>query len=172
MIRSGAIPAPPVVRSKRWNVSSRRSITPRNAPGMPTGHVSGASGSSSVSVRWSSISSGSKPGRSYLLTNASSGIPRARATWNSCSVCGSTPRAASTRITAQSTAASTRSVSSEKSLCPGVSSRLKTTPSCSKRSTVEVTEIPRRRSSSIQSEVAALRPLRAVTDPASPTAPA
>ena len=104
------------------------------------------------------------PGRSYLFTNAISGMLRARATWNSCSVCGSTPRAASIRITAASTAASTRSVSSEKSLCPGVSSRLKTTPSCSKRSTVEVTEMPRRRSSSIQSDVAARRPRRAVTD--------
>ena len=57
-------------------------------------------------------------------------------------------------------------------MCPGVSSRLKTTPPCSKRSTVEVTEMPRRRSSSIQSDVAARRPRRAVTDPASATAPA
>ena len=139
---------------------------------MPTGQVSGASGSSSASVRWSSISSGSMPGRSYLFTNAISGMPRARATRNSCSVCGSTPRAASIRITAASTAASTRSVSSEKSLCPGVSSRLNTTPPCSKRSTVEETEIPRRCSSSIQSDLAARRPLRAVTEPASATAPA
>ena len=112
------------------------------------------------------------PGRSYLFTNAISGIPRARATWKSCSVCGSTPRAASIRITAESTAASTRSVSSEKSLCPGVSSRLKTTPSCSKRSTVDVTEMPRRCSRSIQSDVAARWPRRAVTEPASATAPA
>ena len=44
--------------------------------------------------------------------------------------------------------------------------------SCSKRSTVEVTEMPRRRSSSIQSDVAAFCPRRAVTEPASPTAPA
>ena len=63
-------------------------------------------------------------------------------------------------------------MSSEKSLCPGVSSRLNTTSSCSKRSTVDVTEMPRRFSTSIQSDVAAFWPLRAVTEPASPTAPA
>jgi hypothetical protein len=46
---------------------------------------------------------------------------------------------------------------SEKSRCPGVSSRLWTMPWCSKRSTVEVTEIPRVRSICIQSEVTARR---------------
>ena len=35
---------------------SRRSITPWKLPGMPTGQVSGTSGSPSVSVRWSTIS--------------------------------------------------------------------------------------------------------------------
>ena len=112
------------------------------------------------------------PGRSYLFTKASSGMPRARATWKSCSVCASTPRAASIRITAQSTAASTRRVSSEKSLWPGVSSRLKTTSSCSKRSAVELTEMPRRCSTSIQSDFAVRRPPRPLTEPASSTAPA
>ncbi len=96
---------------------------------MPTGQLTGIASRSSTLERWSRISSGSMPGRSYLLTNVSSGILRARATSNSRSVCGSTPFAASISITAASTADSTRSVSSEKSLWPGVSSRLKTWPS-------------------------------------------
>ena len=47
---SSARALPPVTRVNWWKVSSRRSITPRNSPGMPTGHVSGASGRPSVSV--------------------------------------------------------------------------------------------------------------------------
>ena len=83
---------------------------------MPTGQVAATGVRPSTLSMWSSISSGSRPGRSYLLTNVISGMLRARATSNRRSVCGSTPFAASSSMTAQSAAASTRSVSSEKSL--------------------------------------------------------
>ena len=138
---------------------------------MPTGQVAATGAMPSTDSTWSSISSGSMPGRSYLLMNVSSGMPRARATSKSRSVCGSTPRAASSSMTAASAALSTRSVSSEKSRWPGVSSRFSTTPPCSKRSTVEETEIPRRRSISMKSDVAALRVRLAPTAPASTSCP-
>ncbi len=166
MSSSGARLAPPAVRVKRWKVPVLRSTTPRKSPGIPTGHVAATGLSPSTDSMWSIISSGSRPGRSYLLTNVISGMLRACATSNRRSVCGSTPFAASSSITAQSAAASTRSVSSEKSLWPGVSSRLKTVEACSKRSTVLVTEIPRRRSMSIQSEVVERRLRRPCTAPA------
>src|SRR3954454_7837619 len=63
-------------------------VHPGSCPGGPTGHVSGASGRPSASVRWSTIPSGSMPGRAYLFTNAISGMLRARATWKSCSPIG------------------------------------------------------------------------------------
>src|SRR3546814_4797530 len=62
------------------------------------------------------------------------------------------PLAASITMTALSTAVSVRYVSSEKSSCPGVSSRLKVIPSFSKVITEDVTEIPRCCSIFIQSE--------------------
>ena len=77
---SGAIVAPRAVRVKRTKLPPSRSSTPRKSPGMPTGHVSGTAAIFSVSSTWSMSSSGSMPGRSYLLTNVMSGIPRARAT--------------------------------------------------------------------------------------------
>ena len=116
---SGAAVAPPAVRVNRWNVPVERSTTPRKSPGMPTGQVAATGAMPSTDSTWSSISSGSMPGRSYLLTNVRSGMPRARATSNSRRVCGSTPRAASSSMTAASAALSTRSVSSEKSRWPG-----------------------------------------------------
>ena len=77
----------------------------------------------------------------------------------------------STMITA-STAAKTRYVSSEKSLWPGVSSKLNTWSRYGNCNTVDEIEIPRSRSSAIQSEVEARPPARAFTAPASCTAPA
>ena len=75
---------------------------------MPTGQVSGV-GRSPISFSISSISSrASCPGRSHLLTTVITGMRRCRHTWKSFSVCGSSPLAASTSITAASTAASTR----------------------------------------------------------------
>jgi hypothetical protein len=56
--------------------------------------------------------------------NVSTGMSRSRHTSNSFSVCGSRPLAASRSITAESTADSTRKVSSEKSAWPGVSNML------------------------------------------------
>ena len=50
----------------------------------------------------------SRPGRSHLFTNVSTGILRERQTSNSLSVCGSRPFAASSSMTAASTAARTR----------------------------------------------------------------
>jgi len=62
-------------------------------------------------------------------------------------------------------------VSSEKSWCPGVSSRLIRKPWCSNCSTELVTEIPRCRSRSIQSEVTCLCAPLAFTAPARWMAP-
>ena len=58
-----------------------------------------------------------------------------------------------------------RYMSSLKSWCPGVSSRLKASPSCSKLITAEDTEIPRSRSTAIQSERTRRRSPRAFTSP-------
>ena len=77
---SGAIVAPRAVRVKRTKPPPSRSSTPRKSPGIPTGQVSGTAAILSVDSTWSMSSSGSMPGRSYLLTNVMSGIPRARAT--------------------------------------------------------------------------------------------
>ncbi len=75
---------------------------------MPTGQVSGV-GTSLICSWISSISArASSPGRSHLLMTVITGMPRALQTRNSFSVCGSRPLAASTSITAASTAESTR----------------------------------------------------------------
>jgi len=75
---------------------------------MPTGHSRGV-GLKPMRVSISSISSsGVCPGRSHLLMTVITGMPRCRHTWNSFSVCGSRPFAASMSITAASTAVSTR----------------------------------------------------------------
>jgi hypothetical protein len=71
----------------------------------------------------SSSSSGSRLGRSILLMNVKSGMRRARQMAKSFFVCGSTPLAASSSMTALSAASSVRYVSSPKSWWPGVSSR-------------------------------------------------
>ena len=85
-----------------------RSSTPWKSPAMPTGQVSGV-GSRPVRSRISSMSCrASRPGRSHLLTTVMTGMPRCRQTSNSFIVCGSRPLAASSSITALSTAASTR----------------------------------------------------------------
>ena len=62
-------------------------------------------------------------------------------------------------------------MSSLKSWWPGVSSRLKASPSCSKLITAEETEMPRSRSIAIQSDRARRRSPRALTSPASWMAP-
>ena len=131
------------------------------------GQKTGAERIPSTSSKLAIKSSGSRPGRSSLLINVKIGIPRWRQTAKSLMVCGSTPRALSISITALSAATSVRYVSSEKSWWPGVSSRFSTQPPYSNWSTVDVIEMPRCFSSSIQSEVACLRFFLAVTDPAS-----
>jgi len=62
-------------------------------------------------------------------------------------------------------------VCSLKSWWPGVSKRLKASPSCSKLITAEDTEMPRSRSIAIQSERTRRRSPRAFTSPASWIAP-
>jgi len=56
-------------------------------------------------------------------------------------------------------------------LWPGVSSRLKASPSCSKLITAEETEMPRARSTAIQPERTHRRSPRALTSPANWIAP-
>ena len=75
---------------------------------MPTGHVAGVGRSPIWASISSSSSSGSRPGRSYLLRNVSTGRRRARHTSNSLSVWVSMPLAVSSTITTASTPASTR----------------------------------------------------------------
>ena len=53
-------------------------------------------------------SSADSPGRSHLLITVITGMPRSAQTLNSLRVCGSSPLPASTSITAESTADSTR----------------------------------------------------------------
>ena len=73
----------------------------------------------------STISNGSRLSRSILLQKVRIGRSRSRHTSKSLRVWLSTPLAPSITITAASTAVSVRYVSSEKSECPGVSTRLK-----------------------------------------------
>src|SRR5207248_1312602 len=73
----------------------------------------------------SSRSKGSRPSRSSLLTKVIIGTSRNRHTSKSLRVCSSMPLAASSTITALSTAVSVRYVSSLKSWWPGLSSRLR-----------------------------------------------
>ena len=75
---------------------------------MPTGHVAGVGRRPIWASISSSSSSGSRPGRSYLLRNVSTGRRRARQTSNSLSVWDSMPLAVSSTITTASTPASTR----------------------------------------------------------------
>jgi hypothetical protein len=70
-------------------------------------------------------------------------------------------------ITAESTAVSTRYVSSEKSAWPGVSSRLMTAVRYGNCNTVDVIEMPLAFSISIQSDTVARRPALPWTAPAS-----
>ena len=101
---------------------------PRNSGPSPSGQFFAYTRSCKVFSISSSNSSGSFAGRSILLTNVKIGIPRIRQISNSFSVCDSMPFAASMTMITESTAISTRYVSSEKSLWPGVSSKLTTHP--------------------------------------------
>ena len=85
-----------------------RSISPRKSPATPTGQFTGAGLSPIRCSISSSSSSGSRPGRSHLFTNVITGTARLRQTSNSFSVCGSSPLAESSNMTAPSTADSTR----------------------------------------------------------------
>ncbi len=99
------------------------------------------------------------------------GTDRNRQTSNSLRVCASIPRAASITMIAESTAVSVRYVSSLKSSCPGVSSRLKVIPPRSNVITLDVTEMPRCCSIFIQSDRARRAWPRAFTSPARWIAP-
>ena len=121
---TGAMYAPPVVRSNKCTCLAKRSNTPLNSAPSPIGQFTGNGLSCSTLSISSSNSIAPFDGRSHLLMNVKIGTPRWRQTSNNFCVCTSMPLAASSTITTASTAVSTRYVSSEKSLCPGVSSRL------------------------------------------------
>ena len=108
------------------NITSRerRSMTPRNCSPLPMGQFTAQGMRPSSDSISSSKLSGSRQGRSILLMKVKIGICRIRQTSNNLRVCGSRPLAASSSITALSAAARVRYVSSEKSWCPGVSSKL------------------------------------------------
>ena len=82
---------------------------------MPTGQLTGETSSCSVSAISSRRSNGSRTSRSSLLMKVVIGTSRRRQTSNSFRVCDSIPLAASSTITAESTAVSVRYVSSLKS---------------------------------------------------------
>ena len=121
---TGAMYAPPVVRSNRCTCLFSRSYTPLKSFPSPIGQFTGNGFRFSTLSTSSSNSIAPLLGRSHLLMKVKMGTPRWRHTSNSFFVCASMPLAASSTITTASTAVSTRYVSSEKSLCPGVSSRL------------------------------------------------
>ncbi len=130
------------------------------------GQLAGVTSSASVCSTSSSSSNGSFASRSILLMKVVIGISRKRHTSNNLRVCRSIPLAASSTITALSTAESVRYVSSEKSSWPGVSKRLKVLPSKSNVITEDATEIPRSCSTFIQSDRARRRSPLAFTSPA------
>ena len=107
-ISSGAIDAPRATRVKRMKFPVRRSITPRKSPDWPTGHVAGVGRRPICCSTSSSNSSGSRPGRSYLLKNVMTGRFCERHTSNNFNVCGSIPFATSSTMMTASTADSTR----------------------------------------------------------------
>ena len=95
------------------------------------------------------------------------GVFLERQTSKSLIVCGSTPFDESIIIKAQSTAVKTLYVSSEKSLCPGVSNKFKIQFLYSNCMTELATEIPLSFSIAIQSDVANFLLFLAFTVPAS-----
>jgi hypothetical protein len=109
VVLRGPAPAVVLVGEEAVEVPRRAGRPPPgSAPRAVTGHVTGVGRSPICSSMSSMIASGSGAGRSILLTKAMIGVPRRLQTSNSLSVCGSTPRAASSTITAASTPDSTR----------------------------------------------------------------
>ena len=111
------------------------------------------------------------PSRSILFTNTIMGVSRILQTSTNFLVCSSTPFTLSITKITLSTAVSVRYVSSAKSLCPGVSSRLTKIFLYSKLITEVATEIPLWRSISMKSEVACFLILLLFTAPATCIAP-
>ena len=144
----------------------RKLMMPPKALPWPTGQVMGTQGIPSSRSISSKISKGSRTSRSILLTKVMMGVSRCRHTSIKRRVCDSTPLAASITINAASTAVRTRYVSSEKSLWPGVSSKLMTWSRYTICITLDATEIPLCFSISIQSLVAWRVAFRAFTEPA------
>ncbi|MNC22203.1 hypothetical protein D3C75_701970 [compost metagenome] len=101
-----------------------------------------------------STASGSAPVRSILLTKISVGIPSLRSGFQIISLCACTPSTADRISTAQSITRRLRSTSDRKSTCPGVSTRFTSTPFQVKEASAARTEIPRCRSTSIESVTA------------------
>src|SRR5262249_41241829 len=86
---------------------------------MPIGQLAGVTSSARVCSISSIKVKGSRPSRSSLLTKVTIGTSRRRQTSKSFLVCASMPLAASSTMTALSTAVSVRYVSSLKSWWPG-----------------------------------------------------
>ena len=102
---------------------------------------------SSSRVRRSSISAASSaPARSILVINKNVGIPCLFSSRQSVSVCACTPSLPEITRTAQSSTGRVRSISAEKSTCPGVSSRVSNVPDQSSMACLEKMVIPRSRS--------------------------
>ncbi len=96
-------------------------------------------------------SSGRASCRSILFTTTIGFRPRASALPSTNLVCGSTPSAASTRITAPSTMFRMRSTSPPKSACPGVSTMLMRTSCQTTEATFAKIVMPRSFSRSLRS---------------------
>ena len=107
-IVSNAWPARSAPAANTRMLPAPMSNTPLKFFPLPIGHVNGTAVIPSARSISSNRSSGSRTSRSILLTNVMIGVPRARQTSSSRSVCASTPLAASITINAASTAVSTR----------------------------------------------------------------
>ena len=162
-------------RSNKYTVRWCRCTTPArprlNASVRKIGHVTTWQAMPKCSSTSLSNLNGSSPQRSHLLTNVKIGSRRRLHTSKSCCVRSSTPLRLSSNMTAASAAMSVRSVSSEKSAWPGVSSKLSICPLYSNCMALEVTEMPRSRSNAIQSEVTCRSARRPLTVPAKWIAP-
>ena len=151
----------------------RRSSTPLKSPAMPTGQVSGVGVSPMRRGSRPSARVASRPGRSHLLITVMIGMRRCRHTWNSLSVCGSRPLAASISITAAVDGGEHPvGVLGEVGVAGGVEQvddAGRCRPGCvyGNCSAVEVIEMPRAFSISIQSETVARRPALPWIAPAS-----
>ena len=155
----------PVSRYRSISPSSHRAACSSTSPQSPE---KSAQPSSSRSRSWESSLSRPVSGWSILFTKTKVGTPCRASSRHSVSVWPCTPSAPLTSSTAQSSTCTARSVSAEKSTCPGVSSRVIPQSFQVSRASLEKMVMPRSRSCQSVSRKASLWSTR----PSLRTAPA